>query len=213
MSLNSRNVKIAKAGFEYKCLFVLIDGFRLMKAANKYSIDWEEEQISAQLISFIKISPHRKKWKIHVEPEVRIYTDQIINGNKLPKEAPKIDLKMLSWKTEIENNYHIEAKNLCENDWTKNTGTKVSSSYQLNRYINSGVSHFFSGYYPLNGCVCGYILNGDWEEVISKLNTILEKKSLNHLQVSNIINGYTMIYKIIYNDRKLINIFFDYQGG
>ena len=71
MSLSSKNVKIAKKGFEFKCLFVLIDGYRLMKAANKYSLDWEEEQITAQLIHYIELSPSRKKWKIHYFPEVQ----------------------------------------------------------------------------------------------------------------------------------------------
>lgn len=210
MNFNSKNVKIAKAGFEYKCLFIIIDGFRLMKAANKYSLDWEEEQITAQLINFIELCPSRKKWKIHIKPEIRIYTDQIINGEKLPKEASKIDMQMLSWQTEDEDIYHIEAKNLCENNWTKSIGAKVSSSYQLNRYINKGVLHFISDYYPSNGCLCGYILEGSSDKIISKLNDILENKSLNQLQISKIINGHSMIYKIRYENNELLNIFFNY---
>jgi hypothetical protein len=213
MSLNSKNVRIAKEGFEYKCLFILIEGFQLMKAAKRYSIDWEEEQITAQLIHHIKHSPSRNKWRIHVEPEIRIYTEQIINGEKLPKEAAKIDLKMLSWQTksEKEDLYHIEAKNLCENDWTKSSGAVVSSSYQLNRYINTGISNFFSGYYPSNGCVCGYIFNGNNDNIINKLNIILQNKGLNRLQLSKSINRHSLIYKIVYNNYELINVFFDYQ--
>lgn len=211
MSLNSKNIKIAKAGFEYKCLFVLVDGFRLMKAANKYAIDWEEEQITAQLIDFIELSQSRNKWKIHIKPEIRMYNLEIIKGRIVPKKAPKIDMQMLSWQTEAENVYHIEAKNLCESDWTKGSGASVSSSYQLNRYINSGISNFFSGFYPSNGCVCGYILKGTIDNIISKLNTILANKSLNQLQVSRRINGHSMIYKIRYDDNELINIFFYYQ--
>ncbi len=213
MSLSSKNVKLAKIGFEYKCLFILIDGYHLMKAANKYSIDWEEEQITAQLIHYIKHSPSRNKWKIHVEPEVRIYTNKIIDGKKLPKEAAKIDLKMLSWQTKSENEdlYHIEAKNICEKDWIKNSGATVSSSYQLNRYIDTGISNFFSGYYPSNGCVCGYILNGNNDSIINKLNINLQKKGLNQLQISKTINRHTLIYKIISNQSELINIFFDFQ--
>ncbi len=211
MNFNSKNVKIAKAGFEYKCLFILIDGYLLMKAAKKYSLDWEEEQITAQLIDFIQLSPSRNKWKIHVKPEIRIYTNQIITGEKLPKEASKIDMQMLSWQTENEVIYHIEAKNLCENNWTKSIDSKVSSSYQLNRYVNSGILHFISGYYPSNGCICGYILQGNIEMIINKLNDILENKSLNQLQISKTINAHSMIYKIIYDDNELINIFFDYQ--
>lgn len=212
MSLNSKNIKIAKAGFEYKCLFILIDGYRLMKAANKYSIDWEEEQITAQLINFIELSPSRKKWKIHVKPEIRIYTDQIISGEKLPKEASKIDMQMLSWQTkDDEDIYHIEAKNLCENNWTKSSGANVSSSYQLNRYVNKGILHFISGYYPSNGCMCGYILEGSSNKIIGKLNGVLRKKSLNQLQISIMINKHSIIYIIRYNGNELINVFLNYN--
>ena len=65
---------------------------------------------------------------------------------------------MLSWQTDNENEdlYHIEAKNLCENNWIKSTGANINSSYQLNRYVDKGISHFISGYYPSNGCVWLY---------------------------------------------------------
>lgn len=211
MNFNSKHAKIAKAGFEYKCIFILIDGYRLMKAARKYEIDWEEEQITAQLIYFIELSPARKKWKIQVMPEIRNYTNEIIIGEKLPKEASRIDMQMSSWQTENEEVYYIEAKNLCENDWVKEDGSKVSSSNQLNRYINKGVLHFISGYYPTNGCMCGYMLEGNNDKIIKKLNNILANKSLNQLKVAKAINGHSMFYKITYGNNYLLNICFDYR--
>lgn len=211
MSFNTKNIEIAKAGFEYKCLFILTDGYRAMKKAGKYSVSWEEEDLTAQLIYYTESSSACKKWKIHVVPEIRIYTEEIIYGKKSSKKASRIDMKMLSWQNEHKDIYHIEAKNLCENDWHKKDGSKVSSSYQLNRYVNAGVKHFFSNYYPSNGCLCGYILNGDNDIIIDKLNDILKKKSFNKLQISMPVNKHKLIYKIRYNSNELINIFFDFK--
>lgn len=210
MSFNSQNIQNAKAGFEYKCLFVLIEGYRLMKKDNKYSKDWEEEQFSAQLTSYIELCPSRQTWRIHIKPEIRIYTQQILSGKKLPRKASRIDMQMLSWQNINEEVYHIEAKNLCENNWIKCTGAKVSSSYQLNRYVNYGICHFISGYYPSNGCMCGYILEGNEDNIIHKLNTILTKKSLNNLELIKAINGHNSIYKINFRDNELINLFFNF---
>lgn len=211
MSFNSKNKKIAKAGFEYKCIFILVDGYRLMKAANQYSLDWEEEQFTAQLINFIKSCPSSKNWKVHVNHEIRNYTEEIISGEKLPKQASRIDMQMLSWQSENEEVYYIEAKNLCENNWTKSTGSEVSSSYQLNRYVNTGISHFISGHYPKNGGVCGYILKGNSDRIAQKLNVVLKKKSMSHLQISTPINDHSEIYHIKFNSNKLLNVFFDFQ--
>ncbi|MCF7859560.1 MAG: hypothetical protein K9N07_09620 [Candidatus Cloacimonetes bacterium] len=209
MNFNEKNVKIARVGFEYKCIYIMIDGYRLMKAANQYSLDWEEEQFTAQLINFIERCPSTKNWKIHIKPEIRIYTEEIISGEKLPKQASQIDMQMLSWQSDYEEIYHVEAKNLCENDWTKNNGSKVSSSYQLNRYVNKGVLHLMSGYYPSSGCMCGYILEGNTEKIIQKLNSILKKKLLNSLKISSPVNNHSTIYNIKYDENKLVNIFFD----
>ncbi len=211
MSFNIKNIKIAKAGFQYKCLFILTEGYKEMRKAGNYSASWEEEDLTAQLIFYTENSLACKKWRIHVEPEIRIYTKEIIFGKKSSKKASRIDMKMLSWQNEYKDIYHIEAKNLCENDWTKEDGSKVSSSYQLNRYVNKGVKHFFSNHYPVNGCLCGYILNGNNENIIDKLNKILEKKSYNKLQIYKPINKHNLIYTIKKGNNELLNIFLDFK--
>lgn len=211
MSFNTKNIKIAKAGFGYKCLFILTEGYRAIKEAGKYSVSWEEEDLTAQLIYYTEISPACKKWKIHVNPEIRIYTEEVIYGKKASKKASRIDMQMLSWQNEHKDIYYVEAKNLCENDWIKENGATVSSSYQLNRYVNAGVKHFFSNYYPPNSCLCGYILNGDNNVIFNKLNMILKKKSFNELQISKPVNKHNLIYTTEHDYSKLINIFFDFK--
>jgi hypothetical protein len=211
MSFNKKNAQIAKAGFQYKCLFILTEAYRVMKENGNYSVSWEEENLTAQLIYYTENCLYCIKWKIHVIQERRIYTEEIIFGEKSSKRASRIDMQMLSWQNENKDVFHIEAKNLCENDWVKKGGTTVSSSYQLNRYVNTGVKHFFSNHYPSNSCLCGYILQGDTEDVIEKINAILKKKSLNELQVSTPINKHNQIYTIKHDNFELFNIFLDFK--
>lgn len=211
MSFNQKNILTIKSGFKYKCIIILIDGYRLMKAAKTYSLNWEEEQFTALLIEFIKQCPNRNKWKIHIDPENRLYDNKIISGEKLPKEAARIDMKMFSWQQTTEDTFYVEAKNLCEKDWIKPDDSKVSAPYLLNRYINTGISHFFSGYYPSNSCLCGYILSGENKRVIGKLNEILIKKFYNTLMIMDPVNNHDLVYKIFNNNLEIINIFFDFK--
>lgn len=209
MSFNPKNAKIAKAGFEYKCLLMLIDAHRKMKSENNYNISWKENKFTKVLVQYVKASELTKKWNMDIVREY--YLDDYQDENADPDKTPRIDIRFSNWNSKSLFEYFIEAKNLCGNDWTKEDGSNVSSSYQLNRYVNKGVSHFISGHYPSTGCLCGYILEGNNDMIIKKLNDILERKSLNQLQIAKSINGHSMIYKLRNDDNELLNILFNYK--
>lgn len=209
MTFNTKNTKIAKAGFEYKCLFVFIDAHRKMKSENNYNISWKENKITKVLIKYVKESELAKKWSMDIVREY--YLDNYQEENTDPDKTPRIDIRFSQWNSKTLFEYFIEAKNLCENDWIKEDGKKVSSSYLLNRYINKGVKHFLVDYYPTNGCLCGYILEGNNDTIINKLNDILNKKSFDRLHFAKVINKHSLIYKIRCDNNELINIFLDYK--
>lgn len=211
MSFNTKNIKNTKSCFVNKCLFVLIDGYNAMKKANRYNVDWEEEDLTAQLIYYSEESPACNKWKIHIFPENRLYTEKIVFGEKKAKTAARIDMKMTAWLNEKKDIFHIEAKNICEKNWNKESGAKVEVSYQLNRYVDKGIKHIFANYYPPNSCMCGYILNGNSRKTIQKLNTTLKKKAINELQISEPINKHELIYTIQQNNYNLINLFLNFD--
>jgi len=212
MSFNTEIIDKVKVGFQKKCICILIDGYKAMLEQNEYSVNWEEEDITAQLIYFSEKSNFCFKWKINIFPERKLYNKDIIFGNKSAKQARRIDMQMISWKNKEKENYYFEAKNLCEKDWIKNDGSNVSSSQQLNRYINTGIEHSFTNYYPQDGCLCGYIMQGNLGNIISKLNFRLEKKSYNQLLLNNKpINNYNQIYTIKKDNYSLLNIFFDFN--
>ncbi|HPO61797.1 MAG TPA: hypothetical protein PK762_01800 [Candidatus Kapabacteria bacterium] len=173
-----------------------------------YNSSWKENIITRNLVKYIKNNNSNKsKYKIDIVREFPLddYQEEEIDAD----ETPRIDFRFSKWKSENFYEYFIEEKNLCEKDWIKENGSNVSSSKLLNRYINTGIEHFFTNYYPLDGCLCGYIMQGDLENIISKLNFILEKKSYNQLLLNNkSINNYNQIYTIKKDNYSLLNIFF-----
>ena len=180
-----------------------------MKLENNYNSSWKENMITKTLANYVKKNNFAIKWNLDIIREH--YLDDYQEENSDPDKAPRIDIRLSQWNNKILFEYFIEAKNLCENDWFKENGSKVSASVQLNRYINKGVKHFLSNYYPSNGCMCGYILNGNTKKTIAKLNNILKKKSTNQLKVYKPINNYDLIYTIKHNKEELINLFFDFE--
>lgn len=209
MSLNPKHIHFAKLGFQNKCLFVLVEGYNLMKANGNYQSDWEEEDLTEQLIYYMEESPYSSKWELDIIPEYRLYSKKSSLKNKTAKKTPRIDIRFSKWQNQKKFEYFIEAKNLCETDCTKNDGATVKSSYQLNRYVNKGIKHFISGYYPINGCLCGYILQGNTKNIIQKINEILDKKSLNNLILDNSINNHSLIYNYKIDKEILVNLFFE----
>ena len=173
MGFNQKNVDAINAGFEYKCIFVLIECYRLVKDKKEYNLSWEEEQFSAILINSVEYSDFARKWNIDVVPEHRLYTDDILKGKKLAKSASRIDMRFAGWVNQKKQIYFIEAKNLCEHNWIKNDGVRVDASKLHYRYIDTGIFNFLNEYYPRNGCLAGYILEGNPDNVVEKINAII----------------------------------------
>ena len=61
--------------------------------------------------------------------------------------------------------------------------------------------------------MCGYILKGNNDKIINKLNYVLGKKSLNQLQVDKTINEHSLIYKITNDGDELIKYIFGLSVG
>lgn len=209
MGFKKQNKKEAKKSFKNKCLFVIVEGYYSMKSDGNFNSDWEEGDLTEQLIYFMNLSSFAQKWKIDVIPEKRLSSKTSAFENKTAKKSPRIDMRLMSWQKAAKQEFYVEAKNLCETNWDKKDGVTVSSSYQLNRYVNTGVKHFISGYYPSNGCLCGYILQGNKKNIIQKINVILEKKALNKLELANPINNHSLIYNIKNDTQNLLNLFFE----
>lgn len=171
--LNECFSKGIKKGFENRCIITLIDGYKLMKEAGEYTLSWEEETLTANLIKHMKRSFFSGKWKLDISPEFPIYTQRIYDGIKKPKEAPVIDVRIMNWSRSDKSEYFIEAKNLAENDWIKSDGSKVIASHLRARYIDAGIDNFINERYSY-GCLAGYVLEGSVDKIIEGIDKLLK---------------------------------------
>lgn len=160
--------------FLNRCLRITIDGYNLMKEAQDYQIDWEEESLSANLVRHMRCSQETARGKIDIICEHPLYDENIEQGKTQPKAAPRIDIRMASWTSSHQLVYYIEAKNLCQNDWHKSSGATASASHYRRRYIDTGIDNFVTERYP-EGCLVGYILEGEIEPIVKSINNLLAK--------------------------------------
>lgn len=131
-----------------------------------------------RLIFFTHIDENEKAiaWNINVSDECRLYHKAILNNKESAKSASRIDLKLsTNWIDATKRVcYFVEAKNLIENNCTKQgRKSKLSAKKIQERYISTGIDHFISGEYPSNGCMLGYIIEGTPTRIVENINEIL----------------------------------------
>lgn len=164
--------------FENQCLFLLGDAYRAINMSRKIDINWDEENISANIVDHIEHNVKAIEWNIYIADECRQYTEEILANKKKAKNSSRIDLKMTTnWNRE-RIRYYAEAKNLIECDTTKSCRkTKISARKWHKRYVETGIDHYLDGHYPSNGCLLGYVLQGDPCKIAQLINVQLNDKS------------------------------------
>lgn len=75
----------------------------------------------------------------------------------------RIDLTFSEVGSPLKGKYHMEAKRLKEKD-----------SSLKRRYITTGIDNFVSKKYE-NGCLLGYVLEGDLHRTVNGINKLLKK--------------------------------------
>jgi len=158
---------------------LLVEAYNCAFIDKKYDLDWEEEQFTAHLVSIMNKLDLTKKFQLHIGIEEKLLDEeQLPIGANNPKSLPRMDINVESWFFKEGKNlkYFFEAKNLCQNDWYKKSGAKVSENYYTKRYIDTGIENFRTGRY-YNGALIGYILEGKVAPIVDKLNAELLKNT------------------------------------
>lgn len=176
--LNSTIIGAFNYEFEWRCMSLLSEAYTDAKSKYKITIDYEEENISAILFDYIDNCSQAEKWDIHISDEFRIYNDSILQGKKSAKSVPRTDLRFGMWSNGAKLTYFVEAKNLIETNCSKKgRKSKIFAQYLHKRYIATGIDNYLSGHYPSNGCLIGYILQGETENIIGCINQHLQNCS------------------------------------
>ncbi|MCF8331275.1 MAG: hypothetical protein K9H84_02385 [Bacteroidales bacterium] len=129
-------------------------------------MNWNENDISQEILEKINLNPLRLKWNITASREYYLPKNDLkIKG--FADRLSRIDFRLTSIFLEQEFIYYIEAKRLKEND------------ADLKRlYIKEGMDRFISEKYP-RGCMLGYLLEGRTDKTIKEINKLIIKDSRN----------------------------------
>ena len=159
--LNNDIISDFENSFRTNCLILIGEAYKWLKDTKNITVDWNEETISANIFTHIDENEKAIAWNINVSDECRLYHKAILNNKESAKSASRIDLKLsTNWIDATKRVcYFVEAKNLIENNCTKQgRKSKLSAKKIQERYISTGIDHFISGEYPFNGCMLGYII-------------------------------------------------------
>lgn len=157
--------------FELLSCQMLHEGYVLMLAAKQYQLDYEEEKLTAQYIYFMELTEVHKNFPVAIFPERRLYSERHTHGEDSPKKAPRIDIQF-TWNSK--HHFWVEAKILFEKD---KKGKTAAAKEKHKRYIETGIDHFQTGYYPMPGCMVGYVVEGDVLNIIDSINAVIAASS------------------------------------
>ncbi len=172
-SFNDKIVRDFQKSFENLCLSLLHEGYGFMQSDNRYRTNWSEENLTAYLYWCLKQLESRLDNQISVHCEVRQYDEKHFFEGFTAKSAPRIDMELSKWYSTFEIVFQVEAKILFETDKITTKGNNVSATKGHKRYIETGIDHFQTGYYPMPGCMVGYVVEGDVANIIDSINAII----------------------------------------
>lgn len=181
MQLNKNITIKVKQAFEKKCFQLLIESYYTSLSEKQIQLDWNENDISTELVRIIRDNPIRLKWKISINREHYLPSKNKKTKGFSDKEF-RIDLRLVTFEEHCEVEYFFEAKRLSQ------------SSHDLKRrYINTGIDSFISDKYS-NGSIIGYLINGKKDETIKDINSLLIQdkryKETLSLKPHELINSY-----------------------
>jgi len=176
-SLNSDIISQFQESFENNCLSLFGEAYTHISNTLDISVDWEEENISANFFDYIDKSERAIGLNINISDEHRLYYQNILSGQTTAKSASRIDFRLTTNWTQVKRRceFYIEAKNLIEDNCVKKgRKSKLNAKKIQERYINTGIDNFISDKYPQNGCLIGYVLQGNPENIVAKINSQLD---------------------------------------
>lgn len=149
--------------FEADCIELIVYAHNIATTEKKYQTNWLENDFSELLGHYINQSQLSLEKGITCKTESKILTEteNLIKG--FADKLPRIDFVYFKiWKKQRFHCY-MEAKRLKEKD-----------SNLKRAYINEGMDRFISEKYPI-GCMLGYQLEGNTDETVNGINSLLQK--------------------------------------
>lgn len=174
--LNNQIIAQVQGSFEKNCIILVGRAYDNLRASGIVNHDMDENTVSENLRRLMSRDPFSINKRILVTREQPIDNGCLLPSNQSADSLPRIDfLFQRSWsiwnKVQHSFVFFMEAKNLYANDFKK-TGksSKTSAKYYHKRYVEKGIIHLLTGYYPSNSYLLGYVLEGTVTDAIKGVN-------------------------------------------
>jgi hypothetical protein len=161
--------------FENNCLKLIVEAYQSCITNKLIYHDFNENDITTILVNHMCSNTTRLNLNIFTNVEHKIFDNKVLVKG-FSDRLSRIDISFACFNAKIEYLYYMEAKNLRLND------AKLKR-----RYIKTGINNMLNGKYP-NGCILGYILEGNSYENVDGINKLLvndkrEKELVNKVEV------------------------------
>lgn len=92
--LNKDIISDFENSFRTNCLILIGEAYKWLKDTKNITVDWDEETISANILTHIYENEKAIAWNINVSDECRLYHQAILNNKIRARSAFRIDLKL-----------------------------------------------------------------------------------------------------------------------
>jgi len=167
MALNNDIVNTFRKAFEEDCIELIINAYLIALGEKKYQLDWIENDFSELLSYYVNKSQLSINKEITCKTEKKLFSKSNNIARGFADKLPRIDFVYTKIWSKSRFECFMEAKRLREKD-----------SNLKRAYINDGMDRYISTKYPI-GCMLGYLLEGNPNETIKGINSLLEKDKRN----------------------------------
>ena len=191
-----------REAFKGKCIKLLVSAYNKAAKEKSINLDWEENDITAQLHKYVDKDRFRVVNNIITNVEHHLADDSLPKERGFAAKYSRIDMRFVSIKNEIEYKYFAEAKLLKEKD-----------SALKRRYIETGINNFSSGKY-YDGFLVAYIVEGVLISAVNGINKLLEKDRRNSEILKKVTcNCHDEYYESVHDSiGKLKHFMFDFTS-
>lgn len=156
--------------FEAEIFDLIVEAYSAIKTSEPIKEKVDETLISVSLYHALRFLASSKDIALTVTPERHEITDEISSGVVNSISSKRYDIYFENWNSRFPVEYGIEAKLLIGN----NFANKLAKTL-IREYVGeAGMHKFINGLYKKKGCMVGYIIEGDINNIVIEINKKIE---------------------------------------
>jgi hypothetical protein len=191
------------------CIKLIETGYRNYLIDTDKMFSEDETIITAGLYNHIDRVIDEVDLPFIVAPELHEYTTAIKKGKVNPNTAKRFDLLFTHFQYKPRLKFGVEAKLLAETNTLSKNATAL-----IREYVgNAGMGKFINKIYEEDGFMLGYILNGETENIVPKINLKITDTYTDKEHLTEHKNHYISTYTLDSKQKELNHIFLVFPGS